>query len=141
MDPAALLDEVARVIQAEAPANGVRVEVDAPPATPDVNGDAGMLRQAILNLALNACQAMPNGGVAALRRAARRAKGRVELSVEDTGTGIQPDHLRRIFDLVLHDAAEGHRHRALDGVPYRCSCTTATSRSSPRRAWARRSAC
>ncbi|HZA33646.1 MAG TPA: hypothetical protein VE505_01900, partial [Vicinamibacterales bacterium] len=47
VDPAALLEEVARVIQGEAPASGVRVEVHAPPTVPDVNGDAGMLRQAI----------------------------------------------------------------------------------------------
>jgi len=106
VDPAALLEEVARVIQAEAPANGVRVEVNAPLTTPYVNGDAGMLRQAILNLALNACQAMPNGGT--LRFGARRgARGRVELRVEDTGTGIQPDHLQRIFDLYFTTRQKG----------------------------------
>jgi signal transduction histidine kinase len=106
VDPAALLDEVARVIQGEAPASGVRVEVHAPPTVSYVNGDAGMLRQAILNLALNACQAMPTGGV--LRFAARRAsKNRVELSVEDTGTGIQPEHLQRIFDLYFTTRPKG----------------------------------
>jgi signal transduction histidine kinase len=106
VDPAALLEEVARVIQGEAPACGVRVEVHAPPTVPDVNGDAGMLRQAILNLALNACQAMPEGGV--LRFAARGvSKSRVELSVEDTGTGIQPEHLQRIFDLYFTTRAKG----------------------------------
>jgi signal transduction histidine kinase len=106
VDPAALLEEVARVIQGEAPASGVRVEVHAPPTVPDVNGDAGMLRQAILNLALNACQAMPDGGV--LRFAARGvSKSRVELSVEDTGTGIQPEHLQRIFDLYFTTRPKG----------------------------------
>ena len=106
VDPAALLEEVARVIQGEAPASGVRVEVHAPPTVPDVNGDAGMLRQAILNLALNACQAMPEGGV--LRFAARGvSKSRVELSVEDTGTGIQPEHLQRIFDLYFTTRPKG----------------------------------
>jgi signal transduction histidine kinase len=106
VDPGALLQEVARVIQAEAPSSGVRVEVVAPPTTPYVNGDAGMLRQAILNLALNACQAMPQGGV--LRFGARRStKGRIELSVEDTGTGIQPEHLQRIFDLYFTTRQKG----------------------------------
>jgi signal transduction histidine kinase len=106
VDPAALLEEVARVIQGEAPANGVRVEVHAPPTVLYVNGDAGMLRQAILNLALNACQAMPGGGV--LRFGTRRAsKSRVELSVEDTGTGIQPEHLQRIFDLYFTTRPKG----------------------------------
>ena len=94
------------MIQGEAPASGVRVEVHAPPAVLYVNGDAGMLRQAILNLALNACQAMPGGGV--LRFGTRRAsKSRVELSVEDTGTGIQPEHLQRIFDLYFTTRPKG----------------------------------
>jgi len=106
VDSAALLDEVARVIQAEAPASGVRVDVLAPAAPLYVNGDAGMLRQAILNLALNACQAMPHGGV--LRFGARRStKGRIELAVEDTGTGIAPEHLERIFDLYFTTRQKG----------------------------------
>jgi signal transduction histidine kinase len=106
VDPAALLEEVAKVVQADAPDNGVRITVDCPPTIPYVNGDAGMLRQAILNLALNACQAMPNGGL--LRFGARRTgKGRVELSVEDTGSGIKPDHLPRIFDLYFTTRQKG----------------------------------
>jgi len=106
VDPAALLEEVAKVVQADAPDNGVRITVDCPPSIPYVNGDAGMLRQAILNLALNACLAMPNGGL--LRFGARRTgKGRVELSVEDTGAGIKPDHLPRIFDLYFTTRQKG----------------------------------
>jgi signal transduction histidine kinase len=106
VDPAALLEEVAKVVQADAPDNGVRVSVDCPPTIPYANGDAGMLRQAILNLALNACQAMPNGGL--LRFGARRTgKGRVELSVEDTGSGIKPEHLPRIFDLYFTTRQKG----------------------------------
>jgi signal transduction histidine kinase len=106
VDPSALLEEVAKVVQADAPDNGVRITVDCPPTIPYVNGDAGMLRQAILNLALNACLAMPNGGL--LRFGARRTgKGRVELSVEDTGSGIKPEHLPRIFDLYFTTRQKG----------------------------------
>jgi signal transduction histidine kinase len=106
VDPAALLEEVAKVVQADAPDNGVRITVDCPPKVPYVNGDAGMLRQAILNLALNACLAMPNGGL--LRFGVRRTgKGRVELSVEDTGSGIKPEHLPRIFDLYFTTRQKG----------------------------------
>ena len=59
-----------------------------------------MLQQAVLNLALNACQAMPIGGTLKLscRSAAHR---RVEIDVEDTGVGIPPENLGKIFDLYF----------------------------------------
>jgi signal transduction histidine kinase len=65
-----------------------------------------MLQQALLNLALNACQAMPDGG--SLRLACRTAsRGRVELRVEDTGVGIPPEDLGRIFDLYFTTKEQG----------------------------------
>ncbi|HXH06565.1 MAG TPA: ATP-binding protein [Vicinamibacterales bacterium] len=101
----ALLKEVARVIGPEAERTGVTVRIDCPSPI-EINGDAGMLRQALLNLAINACQAMPNGGV--LRMACRSApRGRVELVVSDTGVGIPPEHLGRIFDLYFTTKPDG----------------------------------
>ena len=65
-----------------------------------------MLRQAFLNLAINACQAMPQGG--SLRLVARPAsRQRVEIRVEDTGVGIKPEHLSRIFDLYFTTKERG----------------------------------
>jgi CheY-like chemotaxis protein len=56
-----------------------------------------MLQQALLNLALNACQAMPDGGT--LRITCRTpARRRVEVDVSDTGIGIAPENLSRIFE-------------------------------------------
>ena len=52
-------------------ANGVRVQVECPAGVPDVQGDPGSLRQALLNLALNACQAMTHGGTLRLTGAPR----------------------------------------------------------------------
>jgi signal transduction histidine kinase len=98
--PLALIEEILPVIQPEAERTGVTVHVDCPPSVPDVNGDAGMLRQAFLNLAINACQAMPNGGTLRLA-AAPVSRGRVEILVEDTGVGIPPAHLQKIFDLYF----------------------------------------
>jgi len=65
---------------------------------PNVNGDAAMLRQAFLNLAINGCQAMPHGGTLRLV-AAPAPRDKVEVRVEDTGVGIPPDRLGKIFDL------------------------------------------
>jgi signal transduction histidine kinase len=95
-----LLDEILPVIQAEAAKTNVRVVVECPSLLPPVNGDASMLRQVFLNLAINACQAMPAGGTLRLV-AAPSAMGRVEIRVEDTGVGIPPEHLGKIFELYF----------------------------------------
>jgi signal transduction histidine kinase len=96
----ALCEDVARVVEPEALAHNVSVENACPADLPRVYADQPMLRQAILNLALNAVQAMPGGG--ALRFAARRGPSRtVELEVSDTGVGIAPEDLARIFDLYF----------------------------------------
>jgi signal transduction histidine kinase len=88
------------VIRAEAEKYGVEVRTEFPETLPPVSGDSSLLEQAFLNLALNACQAMPQGG--RLRIAAgAAARGLVEVTVEDTGVGIAPEHLGRIFDLYF----------------------------------------
>jgi signal transduction histidine kinase len=102
----ALVAEVSRVLEPEAQKNGVRIEMDCPPGVPELNGDPAMLRQALLNLGINACQAMPHGGALRFRARAARAR-RVELAVEDTGIGIKPDHLTRIFDLYFTTREKG----------------------------------
>jgi signal transduction histidine kinase len=95
----ALFDEVIPIVRPEADRAGVELSVDCA-AAPDVNGDLAMLRQAFLNLALNACQAMPHGGALGIRCQGVRDR-RVKIEVSDTGVGIDPEHLQRIFDLYF----------------------------------------
>jgi signal transduction histidine kinase len=73
---------------------------------PEINADPGMLQQALLNLTINACHAMPDGGTLKImcRPAARR---RVEVDIEDTGVGIPPENLGRIFDLYFTTKEKG----------------------------------
>jgi hypothetical protein len=95
-----LFNEIMPVVQPEAQAHNVKVVVDVPASLPAVNGDPSMLRQAFLNLAINSCQAMPNGGTLRLV-CAPASDGRVEIRIEDTGVGIPPEHLQKIFDLYF----------------------------------------
>jgi signal transduction histidine kinase len=101
----ALFAEVVPIVRPEADRNHVDLVVLAEGA-PDVNGDPAMLRQAFLNLVLNACQAMPNGGTLTIRCEAVRGR-RVAITFTDTGVGIQPDHLQRIFDLYYTTKERG----------------------------------
>ena len=96
----ALFDEILPVVESEARKNNVKVGIEFPASVPSINGDAGMLRQAFLNLAINACQAMPNGG--SLRLVCALAdRNRIEVRFEDTGVGIPPENLQKIFDLYF----------------------------------------
>ena len=76
----------------------VVVRIDAPADGCRVDADRDQLRQVVLNLVLNALDAMPHGGTLglAVRRIAR--ENVVELVVTDTGPGIRPDILPRLFE-------------------------------------------
>lgn len=101
----ALVSDVVTTVRPEAERANVDVRVDCPSTLPEINADPGMLRQAILNLALNACQAMPDGGT--LRIVGRSNRRQVQIDVEDTGVGIPPQHLGRIFDLYFTTKEKG----------------------------------
>jgi signal transduction histidine kinase len=100
VDLVALFERLHPLLEAEAAKHAVELRVDLPPDLPWVEGDPNLLDQAFLNLALNACQAMPAGG--RLRISAQPAPNRmVAIEVADTGAGIAPEHLSRIFDLYF----------------------------------------
>jgi two-component system NtrC family sensor kinase len=63
---------------------------------PAVSGNRGRLQQVLMNLLLNAADATPDGGTIAVQ--ATSAAGRVRVQVADTGVGIPPEHLDRIYD-------------------------------------------
>ena len=101
-----LISDVATSVAPEAEQRRVQVKTECPPELPEINADFGMLRQALLNLAINACQAMADGGT--LRMTCRVAsRQRVEIDVEDTGVGIPPEHLSKIFDLYFTTKEKG----------------------------------
>ena len=103
---ASLISDIQTSVAPEATRRHINMKVECPDSLPEINADPGMLSQALLNLALNACQAMQDGGTLKItcRTAPRR---RVEIDVEDTGVGIPPENLGRIFDLYFTSKEKG----------------------------------
>jgi signal transduction histidine kinase len=101
-----LIERLMPIISAEASSHNIDVRLEFPNDLPPASADSGMLQQVFLNLALNACQAMPNGG--RLRIAASRTPAhQIAVVFEDTGVGIAPEHLARIFDLYFTTKEHG----------------------------------
>lgn len=71
------------------------------PGVPDLMVDPDQVKEALVNLLINAREAMPQGGtltVSARGDAAGGAPAMAEIRIVDTGTGISPDHFKQIFD-------------------------------------------
>ncbi len=76
----------------------IKVETDLDANLPRVHGNEGKLQQVVLNLLLNARDAMHGSPDARMRIATEHTGGRIWVVVQDFGGGIEPDHLHRIFD-------------------------------------------
>ncbi len=90
-----LLEEVAEFYADRLERAGVRLRLDLAENLPEVALDQQLIRQAFANLLLNAEAAMPDGGE--LMIGSRRSGRGVCLQVTDTGVGIPPEHLDKIF--------------------------------------------
>jgi signal transduction histidine kinase len=103
---APLLSSVLDAVSPEAQRAGVSIERACQDGTLLVEGDAAQLRDVFLNLAQNAIQAMPKGGRLTINCAALPNR-RVRVRVEDTGVGIAPENLAKIFDLYYTTRERG----------------------------------
>ncbi len=73
----------------------IRVFNELDPSLPEIMADPGQLQQVCLSLIINAVQAMPQGGRLTLRTYVSNSK--VKLEVQDTGTGIPPENIGKLF--------------------------------------------
>jgi two-component system, NtrC family, sensor kinase len=73
----------------------IEVNLELADELPPINGNQGKLQQVFLNLLLNAKEAMPGGGNL---RVATLVNGHVEAVISDSGSGIAPEHMKRIYD-------------------------------------------
>ena len=91
-----VIRETATLIGHQLEKVGVQTELQLAESLPAVRGNSGKLQQVFLNLFLNARDAMEGGGV--LRVRSWSEDGLVRIDVLDTGQGIAPEHLERIYD-------------------------------------------
>jgi two-component system, NtrC family, sensor kinase len=93
-----LIDDTLKLSTNQIKLARVKVKVDVPTTLPPIYGDRQQLRQVILNLVLNALDAMPEGGALTLSASNSNEREHLEIKVEDTGTGIPAHVLQKIFD-------------------------------------------
>ncbi|HLH73585.1 MAG TPA: ATP-binding protein [Chloroflexota bacterium] len=91
-----LIETVAASFATQASARGLSLSVEGTASLPILNGDEARLRQCIANLLTNALRHTPAGGQITIR--ARAQTDLVEIQVVDTGEGIAPEHLPRVFE-------------------------------------------
>jgi signal transduction histidine kinase len=101
-----LISSVVHAMQPEAQRAGVAIDLACTDGALAVQGDAAQLREVFLNLAQNAIQAMPRGGRLTISCSAA-ANQRVRVRVEDTGVGIAPENLAKIFELYYTTKERG----------------------------------
>jgi two-component system, NtrC family, sensor histidine kinase HydH len=92
-------------VESETSRAGITVAREIPAGLPVVHADRDRIKQVLLNLVLNAIQAMPSGGSLVLGAAA--ADGRLTVTVTDTGSGIAPELLSKVFEPYVTTKTKG----------------------------------
>ena len=101
-----LLQEILEVARHQLAKANVEIAQSLPEDVPEVLVDRDLLKQAVLNILLNAVDAMPGGGQIKLDLSRRGEMA--EISVADTGRGIPPENRQKIFQLFFTTRPGGH---------------------------------
>ncbi|WP_170162326.1 PAS domain S-box protein [Caldimonas tepidiphila] len=112
VEPEAVAQNAADSLRLAAERKGVQLELRQGEALPRLQGDAGRLQQVLVNLLSNAVKFTPSGGRVTL--ATRRCEGGVQFVVEDSGQGIEPHFLPRLFERFSQ--ADASTTRSHDGL-------------------------
>lgn len=90
------VEEIFELMEIQSVFQGIEIRKELDPLLPPIEGDKSQLQEVFINLALNAADAMENGGVLAIRSFLN--KDTVKISFEDTGCGIPEDEMQNIFE-------------------------------------------
>jgi len=91
-----VIEKALSLVAHQAELERIQVTKELDPSLPKLWADFDQLRQVFVNLILNAIQATENGGTLTLRTFPTNERG-VRLKIEDTGSGISPENLRKVF--------------------------------------------
>ena len=99
-----LIDDILAALAPQLSAQGIHPSADAA-ASLSISADYGMVRRAVLNLALNAMEAMPDGGELTLTACTGRYG--IEIEVTDSGPGLSEEARRRAFEPFFTTKSSG----------------------------------
>lgn len=109
LDIATVIEDAARLVQHELARARVELRLEPESHLPAVLGDRVQLQQVLVNLMVNATQAMTGqpGRRSLVVRASRVGGHHIELAVADNGPGILPEHVHRLFDTFFTTKPQG----------------------------------
>jgi signal transduction histidine kinase len=102
-----LIDTILLLTEHQLELANIRSEVHLPPVPFTAHGDFAQIQQCLLNLVFNAIDAMSNGGTLTISGEIDEAADLISLAVADTGCGIHPQDLPRIFEPFYSTKTEG----------------------------------
>ena len=105
IDVAELSGEILQLLEPEAEKKGIQVSLERPRDAVVVQADSDLLRQALLNVAVNAIEAMERGGT--LRFCVEKSGETCSIRIRDTGPGIPRDQRDKIFQLYYSTKPRG----------------------------------
>ena len=125
VDVGALVSECLQLIAYEPDAEHIEINTAIEPGLPQINADADRLKQVLLNLCLNAVQAMENSGVLNIKIYNEMSGETIIIEVSDTGCGIKQEELHDIFEpyfttklsgtglglSIVHNIVKAHKGR------------------------------
>ena len=100
LDVGELVTGMASLVRHDVERRGIAMTLDCPPRLPPVSGDSIQLQQVVLNLLVNACEAMStvDGRRDLIVATRERAGVGIELTISDTGSGLKESEVERIFE-------------------------------------------
>ncbi|MBM4327467.1 MAG: hypothetical protein FJ118_09920 [Deltaproteobacteria bacterium] len=103
---APVLDQIALLLGNRMELQQVSLRLELAEDLPKIYGDRDQIKQGLLNVTLNAIEAMPNGGTITIRGEALSDSKRMRIRVEDTGAGVPKDIQHNIFEPFFSTKAD-----------------------------------